>query len=72
MSTTSDNNSNGIRGRANWRYNTRRKKFRMRITSIYPDNHEVIDAALEKARREGNTDYDAVALTYICLHYLSS
>lgn len=45
---------------------------RMRIYSLHDDQVEIIQAALDHARRESNTEFDSVALTNICLHYLSS
>ena len=44
---------------------------RMRIYSLHEDQIELIQTALNKARRESETEYDSVALTNICLAYLS-
>ncbi len=44
---------------------------RMRVYSLHDEQVEVIKAALEKAREESETPYDSVALTNICMHYLS-
>ena len=44
---------------------------RMRVYSLHDDQIDVIKAALEKAREESETPYDSVALTNICMHYLS-
>jgi len=45
-------------------------KFRLRINCVHEDQLELIMDALEKARKQSNTEYDAVALTNICLSYL--
>ncbi len=44
---------------------------RMRIYSLHEDQIELITAALEIARIESDTEYDSVALTNICMAYLS-
>ena len=44
---------------------------RMRIYSLHEDQIEVIRCALELARCQANTEYDAVALTNICLTFLT-
>ena len=48
------------------------KTKRMRIYSLHDDQIEVIRAALEIARKQSGTDYDGVALTDICVGYLTS
>jgi hypothetical protein len=45
---------------------------RMRVYSLHDDQIDVIKTALEKAREESETPYDSVALTNICMHYLSN
>jgi len=37
---------------------------------LHPDQLETVDGALEKAKKDGNTDVASVALEYICLEYL--
>ncbi len=44
---------------------------RMRIYSLHEDQIELITLAFEKAREELETEYDSVALTNICMAYLS-
>ena len=44
---------------------------RMRIYSLHEDQIGLIQCALKKARRESETEYDSVALTNICLAYIS-
>jgi hypothetical protein len=44
---------------------------RMRVYSLHADQVEIIKDALEKAREESVTEYDSVALTNICMAYLS-
>lgn len=39
---------------------------------LYPDQLEVVDAALEHAKGESDTSYDSVALERVCLAYLRS
>ena len=46
-------------------------KVRFRFP-VYPNQAEIIRAALEKAKKEAGTEYDAVAFERICLSYLSS
>ena len=43
---------------------------RLRIYSLHDEQVEIIKAALEKARKEAETQYDSVALTNICMYYL--
>jgi hypothetical protein len=38
---------------------------------VHADQLVLIEAALERARAESGTEYDAVALTNICMYYLS-
>ena len=47
------------------------KTQRMRVYSLHEDQIEVIKAALEIARGQSETEYDSVALTNICVAYLS-
>ncbi len=44
---------------------------RMRIYSLHDDQIEVITAALKIARIKSETEFDSVALTNICLHFLT-
>lgn len=39
---------------------------------LHADQKETVEAAIEKAKKEGNTDTDTVALEYICLQYLNA
>jgi hypothetical protein len=45
--------------------------FRIRIYHLHEDQLETIQLALEKARLEGGSDFDSVALERICLGYIS-
>lgn len=54
-----------IRPRKNGRY-------RLGLSYVHEDQLELITLALELARTETGTEYDAVALTNICMHYLST
>lgn len=63
--------NNGTRGRVNVRYNGKRDSYRYRFQPIYRDQAESINLALALAREEFETEYDAVALEYICLNYLA-
>ena len=47
-------------------------RYRLVITHVHEDQLELIKLALESARAESNTEYDAVALTNICVGYLST
>ena len=67
-----DVTSKSVRGKANIRYNAKRGTYRLRFTPAHDDQLEIILPALEKARAEAGTDYDTVALTYICQHYLTN
>jgi len=44
---------------------------RMRIYSLHDDQIGLIQFALDKARRESGTEYDSVALAFVCMAYLS-
>ena len=44
---------------------------RMRVYSLHDDQIEVITAALKIARIKSETEFDSVALTNICLHFLT-
>ena len=50
-----------------------RKNDRHRLVFgyVHEDQLELITLALEFARTETGTEYDAVALTNICMHYLA-
>jgi fatty acid-binding protein DegV len=76
-------NQPGSRGRSKERtmakqadFSTRGSKTgktrRMRVYSLHDDQVEIIKDALEKARQESETQYDSVALTNICMHYLAT
>jgi hypothetical protein len=45
---------------------------RMRIYSLHDDQVDLIKTALAKARKEGETEYDSVALTYICMDFIAT
>jgi hypothetical protein len=59
-----------LRGRVHVRFNAARQTSRYRFNGVHPDQSEVIQLALERARIEGNTEFDTAALEYICLQYL--
>jgi hypothetical protein len=63
--------NNGEKGRVNVRYNGKRDSYRYRFQPIYRDQAKVINAALAIAREDGSTNYDSVALYYICLDFLN-
>ncbi len=44
---------------------------RMRVYSLHDDQIEVIKAAFKIARIKSETEFDSVALTNICLHFLA-
>ena len=58
-------------GRVDTRTMRRTGLKRLRFYDVHQDQREVIVAALEKARIEGETDHDTVALTNICLAFLA-
>lgn len=60
------------RGRMNLRFNATRGTYRLRFTSVHPDQLRTIQHALALAREEGCTQYDIVALEGICLSYLTT
>ena len=45
---------------------------RLRFYDLHEDQREVIQAALDHARTEAETEHDTVALTAICVHYLAN
>ena len=47
-------------------------KYRLVITHVHEDQLELIKLAVESARTDSNTEYDAVALTNICMYFLST
>lgn len=57
-------------GRRDARRSQRDDKWRLRFYGINNDQLVLIDLALEKARNEMNTAFDAVALEALCIHYL--
>jgi hypothetical protein len=61
----------GLPGRVNVRHNEKRRTYRLRFTSVHEDQAESIFQALNEARKEASTDYDVVALEWICLGYLA-
>ena len=63
--------NNGTPGRVNVRYNSKRDTYRYRFQPIHPDQATTINAALAIAREEGGTEFDSVALYYICMDFLS-
>lgn len=46
------------------------KMKRYKRFQLYPDQEVIVVDALNKAKKEGETDYDSVALMYICMAYL--
>ena len=60
------------KGRVNVHYNKKRNCHRFRFQPIYPDQAETILHCLAIAREDGETEYDTVALDYICMHFLST
>ena len=47
------------------------KTQRMRVYSLHDEQVELIKQALERARKESHTEYDSVALSNVCMAYLS-
>jgi len=45
--------------------------YRLRFYHVHADQIETIQPALEGARRELGTEFDAVALEALCMNYLS-
>ena len=64
--------NNGVRGRVNVRYNAKRDSYRYRFQPIYREQAKTINLALILAREEGETEYDSVALEYICMNFLAT
>jgi hypothetical protein len=55
--------------------NTRKCKdgsYRLRFYHVHEDQIETIQLALERARSEGESDFDVVALDRICVAYLAA
>jgi len=48
------------------------QKIKTKTFKLHADQLETVDTALERAREEGETEYDTVALDYICMRYLSN
>jgi hypothetical protein len=46
--------------------------YRLRIYHLHEDQIETILKAIEQARKEGQTDFDSVALDGICMSYLAT
>ena len=59
-------------GRVDVRTMKKTGKARLRFYDVYPELLETIFAALAKARKEGNTHSDTVALSYICMDFIST
>ena len=57
-------------GRVDVRYCPTKGKYRFRFYGVSPDHHETILMALERARKELETQYDTVALEAIMMNYL--
>lgn len=48
------------------------KKVTTKTFKLHEDQVETVETALARAREEGETEFDAVALDYICMRYLSN
>lgn len=46
--------------------------YRLRFYHAHADQIETIELALERARKESGSEFDAVLLELICLAYLAS
>jgi hypothetical protein len=46
-------------------------KVSTKTFKLHEDQLETVTTAIEKAKEDGNTEFDTVALEYICLRYLS-
>jgi hypothetical protein len=65
-------NRNRISDRGKVRIDSRGNgRYRLRFNYIHEDQLELVLSALENARTESETEYDSVALTNICVHYLA-
>ena len=62
----------GGNGRVHTRYNAKRGYHRFGFRPVHPDQAETILQALAIAREARGTEFDAVALEDICLHFLST
>jgi hypothetical protein len=51
---------------------TTAKKVSTKTFKLHDDQREIVEAALDKAKIEGNTEVDAVALEYICVNYVNN
>ena len=60
------------RGKVKIHRNFKRGTSRLRFYPAHADQLDVILTALEKARADSETEFDMVALTNICLHYISN
>ena len=58
-------------GRVNRRFNSKRRTWRLRFTSVHEEQAQTIFSALDRARQEAETEYDVVALEMICMNYLA-
>jgi len=58
------------KGRVDVRIMKKTGKARLRFYDVYPELLETILIALEKARNEGNTHSDTVALSSICMDFI--
>lgn len=54
-----------------WRLVKGKTKYRGRFYDCHPEQKEVIEDAINKARKESGTKHDTVALELICLNYLT-
>lgn len=59
-------------GRVDIRVMKQTGKARLRFYDVYPELLETILTALEKARAEGGTHSDTVALSYICMDFIAT
>jgi hypothetical protein len=51
---------------------TTAKKVSTKTFKLHDDQREIVEAALDKAKIEGNTEVEAVALEYICVNYANN
>lgn len=48
------------------------KAVKTKAFKLHKDQLEIVEAAVEKAKKDGNTEYDAPALEYICQSYMGT
>jgi hypothetical protein len=58
-------------GKVDVRFRESTGKYRLRFYGVAPDQKDTILLALDRARLEAETQYDAVALEAICMQYLA-